>query len=136
MNKIFKRITATLALIVGVYVVLPPSISVAATRIDLANAASFGVLGASTVTNTGATVVSGTAGSFVGVAAGSSITGFPPGLSGGLHSNDALAIAAQASASAAYLAATSQPSLSYPLAAGTVTPGAYAIGTAASLTGT
>ena len=136
MNKTFKRITATLALIVGVYVVLPPSISVAATRIDLANAASFGVLGASTVTNTGATVVSGTAGSFVGVAAGSSITGFPPGLSGGLHSNDALAIAAQASASAAYLAATSQPSLSYPLAAGTVTPGAYAIGTAASLTGT
>ena len=136
MHKTLKRSTATLALILGVYLVLPLTISSAATRVDLATASSFGVLGASTVTNTGTTVISGSAGSLVGVAAGSAITGFPPGVAGALHSNDALAISAQSSAATAYSAATSQPSSSYPLAAGTLTPGVYAIGTAASLTGT
>lgn len=57
-------------------------------------AASFAVLGASTVTNTGSSVISGN----LGVAPGTSITGFPPGvvINGTQHLNDGEAILAQA----------------------------------------
>src|ERR1700674_5758146 len=66
-----------------------------AQNISLGTAATFGVLGASTVTNTGATVVTGD----VGVWAGTSITGFPPGTifpgSGSQHPGDPAAQQAQ-----------------------------------------
>ncbi len=48
----------------------------AATAPSLSTAASFGVLGGSTVTNTGASAVGGN----LGVSQGSAITGFPPGI--------------------------------------------------------
>jgi hypothetical protein len=69
----------------------------AATSPTLTGAASYSVLGASTVTNTGSTTTTGD----VGVTPGTAITGFPPGVASGnnsthLHSNDASAIAAQA----------------------------------------
>lgn len=65
----------------------------------LGTAGSFGVLGASTVTNTGATVVY----QDLGVSPGTAITGFPPGsVLGTIHDNDAVASGAQADALIAY----------------------------------
>lgn len=66
----------------------------------LGTAASFGVLGATTVTCTGASTVAGN----VGVSPGTAITGFNPDctLTGTLHAGDALAFQAQQDAAAAY----------------------------------
>lgn len=58
----------------------------------LDTAASFSVIGGSTVTNTGPSVLDGS----LAVSPGSALPGFPPGLIGGsTHSNDAVAIQAQ-----------------------------------------
>ncbi len=68
----------------------------AATSPSLSALTSFSVLGGAAVTCTGATTLSGG----VGVSPGTSITGFPSPCTagGGVHSNDASAIAAQAEA--------------------------------------
>ena len=68
---------------------------------DVGSAANFGVLGASTVTNTGQTVVNGQ----IGVSLGTAITGYPPRIAGGLHSADLAAQQAQSDAKAAYTTA-------------------------------
>src|ERR1700681_1771861 len=114
-------------------------------NISLGTAATFGVLGSSTVTNTSATVVTGD----VGVWAGTSITGFPPGTifagSGSLHAGDPVAQQAQADLTTAYNAAVARPCLpannltGMVLGSGgtvlTLPPGVYCFNTSAQLTG-
>lgn len=67
---------------------------------SLGAAETYGVLGATTVTNTGASQISGD----VGVAPGPDVTGFPPGIiiNGALHENDGHAIQAHADLATAY----------------------------------
>src|SRR5512143_1972081 len=78
-----------------------PSPTLAATAPNLGQAKSFGVLGASAVTNTGPTVITGDLG--ISPNTGSSVTGFPPGLViGATHFADAVALGAQNDVTAAY----------------------------------
>lgn len=103
----------------------------------------FGVLGASTVTNTGPTVITGD----MGVSPGTSCTGFPAPCTGGpgivtgtIHVADATALAAQNSIVTAYNVLAGQPCdvnlTGFDLGGLTLTPGAYCFSSSAFLTGT
>jgi Ice-binding-like len=103
---------------------------------SLGAAASFAVLGFSTVTNTGPAIITGD----LGLSPGTSITGFPPGLViGTIHVADAVALQAQTDTTAAYNALESQPcnfNLSgQDLGGLTLTPGVYCFNSSAQLTG-
>lgn len=103
MKLVNKRITISALVAAFTLVVTGPINAYAATSPTLTGAASYSVLGATTVTNTGSTTTTGD----VGVSTGTSITGFPAGIAGGnnavhIHSNDASAIAAQADNSSAF----------------------------------
>ncbi|MET4639313.1 ice-binding family protein [Mycetocola sp. 2940] len=97
--------------------------------VGLGSAATFGVLGASTVTNTGPSVIEGN----VGVSGGTAIEGFPPGIvvGGVFHSADAEAAQAQSDLTTAYNVAASltpvQTGLGE-LAGLSLTPGVYSGG--------
>ena len=102
----------------------------------LGAAQQFGVLAATTITNTGASFVNGN----LGVAPGTAITGLGGiGVTGTVHQNDALALQAQTDASSAYaaLAALLLPTdLSGQNLGGlTLTPGVYFFMSSAQLTG-
>ena len=103
----------------------------------LGSAATFGVVGASTVTNTGPTVVNGD----LGLSPGTSVTGFPPGIvTGTIHIADALALAAQNSITTAYNTLASEACdinlTGINLGGLTLTPGVYCFSSSAQLTGT
>src|SRR5690606_23772340 len=100
---------------------------------------SFGVLGASTVTNTGDSVITGN----VGVSPGGAIVGFPPGIvipPYTFHANDAVASEAQAELVIAYNAlqanAPTANLTSQNLGGLTLGAGVYEFDGAADLTGT
>jgi len=106
-----------------------------AQAVSLGSAVNFGAVAATTITNSGQTIVNGE----LGLSPGSSITGFPPGLSGTIHINDAEAVAAQADAHNAYnqavaLAFTTDLSGS-DLGGKTLTAGVYHFDTTATLNG-
>ena len=107
-----------------------------ATAPPLGTAASFTVLGGSTVTNVGPTIVTGD----LGVSPGTAIIGFPPGaVSGTIHANDAVAVQAQADATVAYNNLAGQACntnlTGQDLGGLTLTPGVYCFDTSAQLTG-
>jgi LPXTG-motif cell wall-anchored protein len=103
--------------------------------VALGSAASYGVLGGSTVTNTGSSVIEGD----VGVSPGTAITGFPPGTATGtMHANDTAAANAQSALTTAYNDAAGRATTSTiaaDLGGQTLVPGVYA-GGAIGLTGT
>ncbi len=108
-----------------------------AAAVNLGTAAAFGVLGASTVTNTGSSVIGGD----LGVYSGTSITGFPPGsITGTEYDGNAVAMAAQADALVAYNVAAGLASnhdlTGMDLGGLTLTPGVYTFSSSAQLTGT
>lgn len=135
-----RRMAAAAVLITGAMLavaITDASSAIAATApVGLGTAASFAVLGASTVTNTGPSTISGS----VGVSPGTAITGFPPGQvrNGTIHAADAVAAQAQADVTTAYNdAAGRTPVTSVPadLAGRTLVPGVYG-GPTLGLTGT
>lgn len=97
----------------------------------------FGVLGATTVTNTGPTVVNGD----VGLSPGTAVTGFPPGVvNGTIHAADAVAAQAQSDLTDAYNVAAGRPCdtqlTGQDLGGMTLTHGVYCFSSSAGLTGT
>lgn len=107
-------------------------------QVDLGTAATFGALGASTVTSTGLTVITGN----LGVSPGTAITGFPPGIftGGEFTDSDPFAVAAQSAAHTAYTTAAgltpTQVLTGQDLGGLTLGPGVYFFASSAQLTGT
>jgi len=105
---------------------------------SLGRAASFVVLGGSTVTSTGATAITGD----LGVSSpGVSVTGFPPGTMarGAQHVGDPAANQAQADAQSAYAVLAGKPCTTpltgQDLGGKTLAPGVYCFTSSAQLTG-
>jgi Ice-binding-like len=105
---------------------------------SLGRAASFVVLGGSTVTSTGATAITGD----LGVSSpGVSVTGFPPGTMarGAQHVGDPVANQAQADAQSAYAVLAGKPCTApltgQDLGGKTLAPGVYCFTSSAQLTG-
>jgi len=118
---------------------LVPFPALAQTAPPLGAAASFSVLGGSTVTNTNPTVVTGD----LGVSPGSAVTGFPPGIvvGGAIHAADSLAAQAQIDATTAYnnlaaQACTTTFGVPTDLGGMTLLPGVYCFASSAAVTGT
>ena len=107
-----------------------------ATSVPLGTTFSFGVLAASTVTNTGPTVVNGN----VGLSPGTSVTGFPPGtVNGTLYAANAVSAQAQSDLTTAYNNAAGQgptTPIVADLGGQTLTAGVYNSASSIGLTGT
>jgi hypothetical protein len=138
-GSITRRGAAALALVVGVGLAALPAASASADvtingPIDLGTATPFGVLGASTVTNTGPSNITGD----LGLSPGTSITGFPPGIVlGTVEATTAVATQAQADLTTAYnVAASLTPTTTglSDLVGLSLTPGVYS-GPTLSLSG-
>ncbi len=104
---------------------------------QLASAAPFGVLAATTVTSTGPTRVTGD----LGVSPGTAVTGFGPGtVSGSIHAGDAVAARAQSDVGSAYGDLADRPAdrnlSGEPLGGKTLRPGVKKFNTSAGLDGT
>ena len=102
---------------------------------SLGAAASFAVLGGSSVTSIGSTIVTGN----LGVSPGNTIGGSPIVKIGAIYRNDSVARQAQRDAASAYndlIARTCTANLSTDLGGMTLGPGVYCFSSAAQLTST
>jgi uncharacterized repeat protein (TIGR01451 family) len=132
-------VSLTGLVLAALLLLLPLTHVSAATAPSLGAAASFAVLGGSTVTNTGSSVIIGD----VGLWPGTSITGFPPGIvvpPGTIHATDVAASNAQGAVTTAYNALVSQPCDFGPfgptdLAGANLVPGVYCYSSTVGLTG-
>ncbi len=126
---------SSVALLTTVLMVLFSGSALAATVVPLGTAASYSVLAGSAVTNTGATTLQGD----LGVSPGTAVSGFPPGMVGGVqHIADAPALRAQSDLTTAYNNAAGQgPTTAVAVELGGTTrfPGVYGNSTL-GLTGT
>lgn len=107
-------------------------------QINLGTAAPFGIIASTAISNTGATIINGELGLFPNTE--SSITGFPPGLSGDVHAADGVADQALSDAQTAYNVAASLASTS-PIAGAdlggqTLVAGTYTSSSSVLITGT
>lgn len=110
---------------------------VVAGDVPLASAASFAVLGASTVTSTGSTILNGD----IGVSPGTSITGFGPGVvnHGAIYAGGPVAAQAQADLAVGYnytVALANPTALPADIGGTTIMPGLYNAPTTLGITGT
>jgi len=128
MNKV-RLISAIGVLPLLTIFLFPPTSSAVTPTIRPGSTTTFGVLAATTITNTGPTVISGTAGGDVGLFPGSSFTGSTTvTMSGVQHIADAVANTAQTDLVTAFndISAPTPVVLATPeLASKTVTPGTY-----------
>ncbi|MEA2681860.1 MAG: hypothetical protein QOK05_188 [Chloroflexota bacterium] len=129
------RVASIAALFTAVATAAWPVATMAATQPRLGTALNFAVLAGQTITNTNPTVINGQLGLFPG----SSVTGFPPGVSGVQHITDSTASLAKDDLVTAYTDAANAPTTSdmtgQNLAGKNLTPGVYAFSDAAYLNG-
>jgi len=136
-EPIRKILTKQKLLFICLLVLSLLSINAYASPVNLGAAASFGVLGGTTVTNDGNTIINGD----LGVYSGSAITGFPPGIyTGALHAGDGVAHQAQSDVTTAYNILAAMPfdtdfTATPTLGGRTLTSGVYHFDAAADLTG-
>jgi hypothetical protein len=136
-----KVMTRPRAAIVAIGVAVVASLGLAnvagatATSVPIGTTFSFGVLAASTVTNTGPSVINGN----VGLSPGTSVTGFPPGvLNGTLYVANEVSAQAQTDLTTAYKNATGQgptTPIVADLGGQTLTAGVYNSASSIGLTG-
>jgi hypothetical protein len=132
----FTATTRSSLLVLAFLGTLVSSLPALAQAPPLGGAATFAVLGATTVTNVGPTGVVGD----LGVSPGTAVTGFPPGtVTGTIRSNDAVAQQAHSDAATAYASLAGLPCgtiLSGQNLGGlTLLPGVYCFSSSAQLTG-
>ncbi|OAL00213.1 hypothetical protein IQ06DRAFT_305193 [Phaeosphaeriaceae sp. SRC1lsM3a] len=108
----------------------------ASAQVDIGTAKPYGIIAAQAITNTGDTVVDGLIGIFPNGA--NSITGFPPGLSGGVNAANAAANIARNDAATAYAIAASLASTGSTgpdLGGQVLTAGVYTTASSVGITG-
>ena len=138
--KMMRHVSLLATLFLAVLLAAHALAVAAQAPVPLGTTSTFAVLAHETITNTGPTTIGGDAGDWIGVSPGSAITGFPPGLSGEQHSNDATAIGAMTDLVTAYNNAasreTTQDLTGQDLGGLRLTPGVYSFSSSAQLTGT